>query len=572
MANTNTLNTRIKLKYDSYANWIKADPILLLGELAVAYIPADTGAVREEPAYLLKVGDGSKKFSELDWVSGKAADVYSWAKQASKPTYAATEITGLKDFISGQIQDTDTQYQIVANGDMGFKLQSKAKDGAEWADVNEITLTAPVYSLIEGDTNGTVKFGIQGSESEVAVHGLKSAAYQDTSAFDTAGAAAGVKTELIGAEGDLSSKDTIKGSKKYTDEKIDALDMGEVAVGTGEIIEKISETNGVVTASKRSLVEADIPALSTGKITGLDTALAGKQDNLVFNTEYNSESNKVATMTDVTTAVAGLSGAMHYIGESTSNPAEGTVTITAKPEYSAASGDVVTYNAKEFVYDGATWRELGDESSFAVKGSIKDADIALDANIAQSKIAGLTDALAGKATPADITSAIEGLDVANTSVATGQKITGIEQVDGKISVTTGAITANDIPEIPTSKVTNLDTTISGINNKVTALEQAVGEGGSVETQITEAIGNLDKADSAVTNQFVTQVSQENGIITVLRAQPEIANVNGLQAALDAKVNDASLAAIAKTGNVKDLVQDEGTFITIECGTASTVID
>ena len=70
MANTNTLNTRIKLKYDSYANWIKADPILLLGELAVAYIPADTGAVREEPAYLLQLGDGSKQFSELDWVSG----------------------------------------------------------------------------------------------------------------------------------------------------------------------------------------------------------------------------------------------------------------------------------------------------------------------------------------------------------------------------------------------------------------------------------------------------------------------------------------------------------------------
>lgn len=502
----NTLNTRIKLKYDSYANWISANPVLLLGELAVAYIPADTGAVKEEPAYLLKVGDGSKKFSELDWVSGKAADVYSWAKQASKPTYAASEITGLKDFISGEIQDTDTQYQIVANGNMGFKLQSKAKNGDEWADVNEITLTAPTYSLIEGDTNGTIKFGIQGSESEVAVHGLKSAAYQDTSAFDTAGAAAGVKTELIGTEGDLSTNDTIKGAKKYTDEKIAALDMSEVAVGTGEIIEKISETDGVITATKRALNADDIPAIPTSKVTDLDTTLAGKQDKLVFNTEYNSATNKAATMTDVNNAVSGLSGAMHYVGESTTNPAEGTVTIAEKPEYSAKAGDVVTYQAKEFVYDGATWRELGDESSFAVKGSIKDADIATDANIAQSKIAGLTDALAGKATPADITSAIEALDVANTSVATGQKITGIEQVDGKISVTTGSITVDDVPEIPTSKVTNLDTTISGINSKVTALEQAVGEGGTVETQITEAIEALNKVDSAVTNQFVTQVS------------------------------------------------------------------
>ena len=570
MAN-NTLNTRLKLKYDSYINWQTANPVLLQGEVAIAYIPADTGAVQGEPAYLLKVGDGSKNFNSLDWISGKAADVYAWAKAATKPSYSASEITGLEDFIAAEIQDTDTQYQIVANGNMGFKLQSKAKGAEEWTDVNEITLTAPVYSLIEGDTNGTIKFGIAGAEAEVPVHGLKSAAYQDTTAFDTAGAAAAVKTELIGADSDLSNHNTIKGSKKYTDEKIGALNMGEVAVGTGEIIEKISETNGIVTASKRSLVEADIPALSISKVTGLDAALAGKQNNLVFNTTYDASSNKAATMTDVNNAVSGLSGAMHFVGTSTTDPAEGTVTISEEV-HQGKSGDVVLYNQKEYVYNGTDWIELGDETSYAVKGSIKNADIASDAAISQDKIAGLTSALAGKATSVDITSAIEALDVANTSVAAGQKITGIEQVDGKISVTTGAIVAGDIPEIPTSKVTNLDTAISGINDKVTALETAVGEGGSVETQITEAIGALDKADSAVTNQFVTQVSQADGVITVLRAQPEIANVNGLQTALDAKANDGDLATIAKTGNVNDLVQDEGTFITIDCGSATTVIE
>ena len=45
--------------------------------------------------------------------------------------------------------------------------------------------------------------------------------------------------------------------------------------------------------------------------------------------------------------------------------------------------------------------------------------------------------------------------------------------------------------------------------------------------ITSAVDALDKADSAVEHQFVTSVSEENGIITVLRGQPVIADVNGL---------------------------------------------
>lgn len=193
-------------------------------------------------------------------------------------------------------------------------------------------------------------------------------------------------------------------------------------------------------------------------------------------------------MADVTNAVADLSGAMHYEGDSTTDPNGETGPTVADHEGDWAKGDVVTYNAKEFVYDGSAWRELGDESSFAVKGSIKNADIASDAAIAQSKIAGLETALASKATPADITNAIGGLDVAQVSVATGSKITAIEEVDGKINVTTGAIVAGDIPELPQSKITNLTTdlaakadaaAVTALGGRVDTLETAIGEGGSV---------------------------------------------------------------------------------------------
>lgn len=583
-----TLNTRIQLKYDTYTNWHTNNPVLMTGELAIAEIPADTSAVPNEPAYLLKVGNGTDHFNDLDWISGKAADVYAWAKAATKPSYKASEITGLEDFIAGEIQDTNTKYQIVKDGNMGFKLQSQELGVGTWTDVNTITLTAPTYTLDEGSTNGTVAF----NGEDVAVHGLGSAAYTESSAYDAAGAASGVQTALTGTAADASTVNTIYGAKKYADEKataaqtaaeghaddlIAALDSDGQTAGTGEVISAVSQADGVISVSKKTLAAADIPTIEQSQVNGLTAALAGKQDTLVFNTAYNASSNKAATMADVNNAVSGLSGAMHYVGESTTDPAGGTATVEGHEDW--ASGDVVTYNAKEYVYDGENWRELGDESSFAVKGSIVDADIAAGANIAQSKIAGLEAALASKATPANITSAIQALDMASVSVGTGKKITAIEEVDGVVSVTTGAIVAGDIPELPQSKIANLTTdlaakadaaTVTALDGRVEALETAVGEGGSVEQQITDAINELNKGDSVTPNQFVTSVAQVNGIINVTRSQPTIANINGLQGSLDAKANTDDLADVATSGLIDDLTQTN--TLILNCGSSSTVMD
>lgn len=78
----NLINTRICLRYDSYNNWKDSDVILLAGEIAVA-VPGDKLAdvnVGTDTPCLIKVGDGTKKFSELPWLSALAADVHSWAK------------------------------------------------------------------------------------------------------------------------------------------------------------------------------------------------------------------------------------------------------------------------------------------------------------------------------------------------------------------------------------------------------------------------------------------------------------------------------------------------------------
>ena len=186
MANT-TFNTRISLKYDAHAEWLKQDPVLLKGEVAIDVVPVNTGAVQQEPAVLIKIGDGVKKFSELTYASAISANVYDWALQAEKPSYSADEISGLSDYISGEIQDTDTQYKLEAdaNDNRKFHLYVKAKDATAYTLQNTITIPAEtVYTLVEGTANGTVKF--QGED--VKVHGLGSAAFEDTTAFEAKGA------------------------------------------------------------------------------------------------------------------------------------------------------------------------------------------------------------------------------------------------------------------------------------------------------------------------------------------------------------------------------------------------
>ena len=139
------LNVRVQLKYDTYANWTTNNPVLKAGEMAIATIASgNTQEVNSvtPPQVLIKVGDGSSHYNSLPFVSAKAADVYSWAKAETKPTYSASEITGLSDYISGEIQDTDTQYKIVKVSDYSYKLQSKALNGT-WADVDGSTIVIP---------------------------------------------------------------------------------------------------------------------------------------------------------------------------------------------------------------------------------------------------------------------------------------------------------------------------------------------------------------------------------------------------------------------------------------------
>ena len=175
-----------------------------------------------------------------------------------------------------------------------------------------------VQKVEAGTANGTI--AVDGAD--VAVTGLKSAAYAESSAFDAAGTADGVKTALIGGTDDNDAALSIYGAKAYAKAmvdsakadltndiktKIEGLDVEDAAVAK-KLVSAVSETDGKITVTRRELVADDIPELGISKISGLQAAIDAKQDELTFNTAYDASTNKAATMTDIGNAKDALVG------------------------------------------------------------------------------------------------------------------------------------------------------------------------------------------------------------------------------------------------------------------------
>ena len=608
------LNTRIALKYDSYENWQTHNPVLLKGEIAIAELPVSenkpgvgepnaagsTPAIQNAPNILIKVGDGINKYNNLKFVSALAADVYSWAKAATKPTYSAGEITGLKDYIGQQIQDTNTQYRIVAvdGAAYSYKLQKKDIGDADYSDVD-----GSVITLTDVDSR------LDKLEAAIAKNGE-------------------VDKKIASA--------------------IDTLDYTGKAVGAAKFVTNVTETNGIIEVTTGSIEVADVPELPQSKVTGLGTALAGKQDNVPFentpsesdkvatiqsivgrigaldhnsaedaasatkvvaevtqadgivtvqkvavanilpdveDTEngfvvavnqtdgkiavthksatdvlsfagnYNGAENPIATRDYVTGAVADLNGAMHFIGVSTTDPlSENGPTIAGVASFKA--GDVVLFGYDEYVYDGSNWVILGNESIYA-KDSEVDAEIAA---VRQELTKAKTD-LQGKIT-SDIATArtaitkeigdkIATLDYTGKG-SQGKFVTNVTETDGIISVTATNLVASDIPVIEQSQVNGLG---AALNNKqnVVPFEHTPSESDKVATvkSVTDRIGALDYSIAEEDNKVISAFTVTDGV-------------------LNAKsVKKVTLHKVATTGKLEDIEQNG--LVIINCGTANTNI-
>lgn len=131
--------------------------------------------------------------------------------------------------------------------------------------------------------------------------------------------------------------------------------------------------------------------------------------------------------------IAGLSSATHFLGVSSTEPST-AVTISGET-ITPASGDIVIYGAKEYIYNGSAWAEFGDLSALGELAYLDIEDI-------QVSVSGNTDEVLGSATT--FTNAAS--EVSFTTGAGSDFVTGYNNDAVAPSFTEGAFTPASLGE------------------------------------------------------------------------------------------------------------------------------
>lgn len=543
---TTTLNTRIALKYDTLTNWNAAEFILKKGEVAICSLAnSETAEQSTPPAVLLKVGDGVHKFRELPWASGLAADVYGWAKAATKPSYtpgevgadsagsAASALASAKAYTDQQIGalpaqaeytletgDTDGSLVLkkdgVAVGDAAVvkgwaTLLAKAQKGVDDAaaaaaaaqaaqstadgkyskpaggipktDLAEAVQTSlgkadtalqnhQTVTLESGTNNGTVKITVNGTATDnVAVKGLKSAAYTESSAYATAAQGTKADNAMPKAGGAFTGAVTVQAptaemhpaTKQYVDTAINAVKQLEYQVVT-ELPTAAQATMGKIYLKAHSHNPSDgqpdsydefitVQSGSTYKwerIGNTDIDLSGyvPTTRKINNKALSSDINLSAADVGVTEAAfpglnkTGTVTAVKMNG-TTKNPASGVVdlgtVITAHQDITGKQ-DKLNDTQLAAVNSGITATKVGTYDGYATtiagkQDKLSTAQLgAVNSGITAAKV-GTYDGYADKI------AALEGkpgLDkvgtVTNVSAGVGLKVTGTASVSPKVEI------------------------------------------------------------------------------------------------------------------------------------------
>ena len=303
------------------------------------------------------------------------------------------------------------------------------------------------------------------------------------------------------------------------------------------------------------------------KSTNVNTALDKKADKTTVENLSSRVGTNETNIASITSQLAGLTGAMHFVGTSTTDPAEGA-TISGVAKF--ASGDVCLYGNKEYVFNGTSWIELGDEGSHLTKTEASSTYITATkaaSDIATAKSEAIT--AAGSAADTKIANALTNYtttDGLNTILATkadtdtvtglGTRIAALESVGAEAnyvkSVNEEQLVVSETGElsikaVDQSKVTGLAKALGGKVDKVegytllsptdkTKLDALViGESG------VEISGKVNASNvQGLGNWITTNRDSIAGLFDTTSAT----KLNGIEAG--AQVNDIEVVKIAGT--------------------------
>ena len=403
---SNIINTRIKVKYDTLAAWNSSTFVPLQGEVCVAVIPN---------------GDATEPT--------RVYDPNRYPNNDRNNT-----LSGLSPYAVG-----------VKVGDGVHRFSA-----LPWIQA----IAGDVYSWAKLPTGGSIPitYNNQTSTIQAAIAGLEASIGGLVSANLTPEALSQALQQLSEQLGGGEEVEKFK-ANNYTETTTTDETTGETITtrtynwdNPTKIIRRVSQTGLNVTVEGSELVLADLP--------------------FQFQTTP-STSNKAATISDINTRIEqiseGITSVMHFTGQTLQELPDATAIQTFE---AYEMGDVVLVGTKEYVYSkgntaaGSSWILLGDEGSYAVKGSIAKSD--------------LTQALQDEITAAENT--IEAIQVNNTTInPNNNKVVNI-------TVPTGALADKD--NVSKSDLSQaLQSEIEGYANTLEGVQIPSPSGGYVDLTI-----------------------------------------------------------------------------------------
>ena len=596
----NVLNANIRLRCALFGQ-LNSNTSLILqpGEAAIAFFPNQENPNGPPSAVGIKIGDGQHYFRELPWIQALSSDVYDWAKEPYKPVYQATEIVNLAEYIaahtsggggSGSGSGSGT-YQIIWDAAASkYILQEWNENTNDWTNTSsEIDLSSILNRI------NTIERWANGAKTKLGNIELPLIEYIYDSVVNF----------------------------------LNALDYSDSAV-EHQFVTQVSQIDGVIDVTRSSLSAADITSGTLTTIrggTGLsfvdeDEVLIGSEEGAITTKKFVTEIEGNVRNTFATTGAikdyvdektAGLTGAMHFVGETSiaiTNNSRIDPQIRGYNFGEALPGDVVlANNAQEYVWTGSGWRLLGDEGSYAIKGSIVNADIAENADIDQSKIDGLEDILNAKVDKIDG----KQLSTNDYTIEDKDKLDGIEegaqvniiehlvlnsvevQPDNEktINLTIPVFTEEQINKINSADpntiehifVNGTEVNPSTINNltKSVNIAHVMTEQEVEKLTNIEAGAQVNKVETISFNggePLTANAATKNIDITIDASALHLTVIEGARYPSGAntyvtieKDNTGKileLSKVAATGNIDDLVQTTS-YIILNCGSSTEVI-
>lgn len=315
------IKTRVKLLYKTFEEWqnIKDTFIPYAGEVCIVSIPASTGEVVDEPATLLKVGDGTNTYSKLPYISAKAADVYGWAKKEYLDWEDLSD--DFKAALTKYVGGKSTLYQIVKDeteSEYVWKLQKSEDAGETWVDATGTIDVSALSKAVENTVEASIK--------------------SETGTAEITNKENGGEITWTGADGHTASVGV--NDATGTDDAYTYLQVKDTT--TNEVVKLALTKDGAYYTKGDGTITAD---------------------------------NELVTKADI----KDLESAMHFIGLTTVAEGETVEQAIARlleeKSHTAVAGDVVLLNttdsSKEYIFDGTEWKEIGDESLYATKAALQ---------------------------------------------------------------------------------------------------------------------------------------------------------------------------------------------------------